>query len=409
MNWNSWRPYLSAVSKRFICMMILTVFGISLSGSEYAHEAQSRHSEINEKNVVRFLDGYPDAIIEEALAGNSSVVMDLLSGWERRRDSDERYFWNLRGHKLGFIMRFHPEIILHSMKINMKDLSPDIFELVCPDSERYRPKARIYLLKERIRALEMVGDPELKDIRDEILARMYENLTLKEMGKTTGDKDLTEWETSAQAILRGQIPELFKLVPESIAMAYSNVLECPCPGNIASLLRSLTAERDEEVLSKMMRTYSYGRFETFLFQAGLDLLEEEALAGSLEAVEILLFMWRYGDSNVKDIIDSECIGPLIRVNAKLFLRALLKCWDRYILIGFPGVSTKGLPPLKEVCEYFLSKRIEALMKVQERGLMGIRNACINQINDKIEEIKHFGSRKLQGKLVIRYLGDDRGR
>lgn len=397
MIWNIWRSYLSAISKRFIFILIFIILGISLSGSEYGHEAQNRYNEINEKNVFRFLDGYPDAIIEEALAGNRSVVMDLLSGWERRRSTDKRYFWNLRGHKLGFIIRFNPELILHSIKIYMKELRPDIFELFCPDSERYRPKARIYLLKERIKALEMVGDPELKDIRDEILARMDEKLTLMEVGKATGGKDLTEWETSAQAVLKGQIPELLKLVPEAIVMAYSDVQECPCPGNIASLLRSLTAERDEEVLSRMMRTYSYGRFEIFLFQAGLDLLEEEALAGSLEAVEILLIMWRYGDSNVKEIISSMCLGPLIRVNPILFLRALHKNEALFILTGFPGASTNGLPPFKEVYEYFLSKRIEALMKVQERELMDIRNACINQIKDKIEEINHFGIRKLQNK------------
>ena len=341
---------------------------------------------VNEETIIRFLSRYPDAIIEEVFSGNKHALADLLSCWTRRKQPDERFFWESRAYKLGFMLRFNPEVLLETISKSKKEVDASLVDLFSPDAERYRTSARIYLLKSRIQALDKVNKPELKPIKDIFLAKMRENLIAIESEYLNQDKVRRPKQNQLEWINEEHIKEWVKLIPEPILKVYSDVENFPSRENIKFLLKELSRETDEEILSKMMKMYSSGCAKVFLLSGVLDILQEEALAGIKEAIEVLLYFYLYGDDEVRESVAAEIFAPLIRANARLFLEVIREYQSKFYAISFPVDSLATLPPISEVCEYFLSKRMEALNRVKDKDLVSVRDVCLSLIKRKIEEV-----------------------
>jgi len=353
---------------------------------ELDFQDENRKAVVNEETIIRFLSRYPDAIIEEVISGNQHALADLLSRWPRRKQPDERFFWEFRAYKLGFMLRFNPEVLLETIAKSKKEVGTSLVELFCPDARRYRTSARIYLLKSRIQALDKVNKPELKPIKDIFLAKMQEILISTESEYLNQDKVERSKQNQLKWINEEHFKEWVKLIPEPILKACSDVEYFPSRENIKFLLKELNREKDGEILYKMMKTHSFGGARVFLLSGVLDILQEEALAGVKEAIEILLYLYLYGDDDVRESVAAENLAPLIRANARLFLEVISEYRSKFYAVSFPVDSLATLPPISEVCEYFLSKRMEALDQVKDKDLVNVRDVCLSLIKRKIEEV-----------------------
>lgn len=376
---------LSPKEERFSCILYDENFALG-KGFEFQNEEIS--AVVNEQTIIKLLNRYPDAIIEEVFSGNKHLLADLFSRWEKRKYPDERFFWESRAYKLGFLLRFNPEILVETIYKARKEIDAYLVELFCPGTERYRASARVYLLRSRIKALEKFNESELKKIRDILLAKMREKLISIESEDLNQNKVGTAGKSQQEMNYVEHIKELLGLIliPEPILRTIYDVQNCPCQENINALLKALRAEKDKEILLNMMKTYIFGCWKLFLLSGLLDLLQEEALDGIKEAIEVLLYFYLYGDSDVREIISAEYFGPLIRVNPGLCLRVFKENRNMFYAVGFPVDSVATLPRISEVCEYFLAKRAEALNKVKDEDLMSVRDSCISIIKRKLEEV-----------------------
>jgi len=215
---------------------------------------------------------------------------------------------------------------------------------------------------------------------------MRENLIAIESEYLNQDKVERPKQNQLEWINEEHIKEWVKLIPEPILKACSDVEKFPSRENIKFLLKELSRETDEEILSKMMKMYSSGCAKVFLLSGVLDILQEEALAGIKEAIEVLLYFYLYGDDEVRESVAAEIFAPLIRANARLFLEVIREYQSKFYAISFPVDSLATLPPISEVGEYFLSKRMEALNRVKDKDLVSVRDVCLSLIKRKIEEV-----------------------
>lgn len=341
---------------------------------------------VNEQTIIKFLSRYPDAIIEEVFSGNKFALADLFIQWIKRKYPEESFFWESRGYKLGYMLRFNPEILLETIPKNNKKMISSIAELLCSGRERYRSSAMIYLLKSRIKCLHRINEPELMEIKTIILTEMRNKLSSIESGDFKQNESETVGKGQTEKNFEANLKELIGLVPKPILNACSDVQKCPCQNNIKSLLKALKEEKDKEILSSIMKIYSFERYDVFVFSGVLDLLQEEALAGSNEAIEVLLYFYLYGDDKLREFIASENFAPLVRVRPRAFLEIINKNRSMFYAVPFPVDSVSTLPRISEVCEYFLTKRLDALNKVKDKDLISVKNACISLIKRKIEEI-----------------------
>lgn len=417
------RRFLRVAKKFFLPFLILGIYGLifaglnetpvikgiavlcccnnSLNDKEVEYQEPQANEKINEQNVAMFLHGYPAAVIEEIISGNKYVLSDLLSRWERRRFPEEKAFWEVAGYKIGMMLRVNPELLLEAMAGGAIEKRPGLGELFYPDEEKYQVPARIYLLKERIKALSKVNKPDLKEIKSVFLSRMQQELSsLKATGSGQKKTEITS-KNQQNEILREQIRTLLEAVPEPILKASSKVQNCPCRENIRAFLKALKGIQDKETLSRLMRTYYFGRGQVFLFSADLDLLQEEALAGTKEAVEVLLYFYLYGDEKVKETVGSEIFVPLIRVRPRLFLEVIKENRNMFYAAAFPVDAMAYLPQIAEVCVYFLNKRAEALDSVKDEDLTSVKEVCLSLIKRKIEEVSHSSryEKLLKGTLA----------
>jgi hypothetical protein len=72
-------------------------------------------------------------------------------------------------------------------------------------------------------------------------------------------------------------------------------------------------------------------------------------------------------------------------------------------ISFPVDSLATLPPISEVCEYFLSKRMEALNRVKDKDLVSVRDVCLSLIKRKIEEVHKSNRWVLVGRGHVNHV------
>ncbi|MGB4703657.1 MAG: hypothetical protein WBI18_01075 [Candidatus Saccharicenans sp.] len=348
----------------------------------------------NEKKVHKFWRRYPGenpaGLIEEIIGGNQYALIDILSNLKDKGPYGN-ILWYLK-YKLPVLLRIKPSWLMEIIVDNNINLKAEVIDFFMPDQKIFGRSASIYLLKERIKALEKVKQPELMKVRDAFLNRAQE--LLSELGRSDErEKQYFNEQADSYEQLKKQCIEHVGSLPESIIKKINQVEICPCPENIHELLDALKNENEAELARKLMTICPNEVGATYVFIKVVELLWEESLCGNEEAVEILLICYCNSDRYAGEAVDLALLA-LLRHSPDFFLRLIrdnMHLFYTCLREGYPLDSSRTLYTNKEVRRYLLIKRIEALMKVQDKDLIKIRDACISQLKARIKEINLPGS------------------
>ncbi|MBC7362606.1 MAG: hypothetical protein H5U06_10075 [Candidatus Aminicenantes bacterium] len=348
---------------------------------ELVAQSYKNSQKVNEQNIYEFLAGREAALTEEIISGNKYALAKFLTELEIIRNDDRTSFWSDTWWKYRIIIamiRSNPDLLLETIAQHKQEINPRFICLFYPSPDLYGYSACLYLLRSRIKSLEKVEKPELKEIRDEYLLKMKDNLSLLSKEKNGKEQIHSSLGDKMNEKFQIKLNRADFILPEEISRAKQRIENCPCPSNIHLLLKALRSEKDEAVMVKVMR----------LCLNITDLLWEEFISGNEEAVEIFLMFYKYGEHHLYQEAVEADITTLLRCKPDVFLKALKKNMNLFYTttLTYPVDSVTFLPRIKEVCKYFLSKRIEALMRVQDKELVSLRDICIYNIKAKIEEI-----------------------
>ncbi|MGC8746637.1 MAG: hypothetical protein ACP5SQ_08435 [Candidatus Saccharicenans sp.] len=352
---------------------------------------QEHMIKINEQNVINYIKNHNGALIEEILSGNKYALFDFLKNLEVNRPSiDAPYGWDSWKYNIAAMLRIHPELLLETIVKYKQEINQQFIELFYPEPSLYGRPACLCLLKTRIEALEKLNQPELKGIKNEILLKLKERLALLSKAKVPESKFSVPGQGIEDEELRRQLKECDAFLPDDILKAKEKVENCPSPSNIHLLVEALRVEtkRDERVWTRLLGICPTGSGWTFALARSISLIKEELLSGNEEAAEILLMCYRYGENSIGESVVELWLSTLLRTNPSLFLKVLKNNMHLFYTktMNYPVDSVRYLPYIKEVCDYFLSQRLKALIRVRDKDLASIRDICIYQIKSKIDWI-----------------------
>jgi hypothetical protein len=187
-------------------------------------------------------------------------------------------------------------------------------------------------------------------------------------------------------IFAGGLPQIARVEQvlnwDKALAAYNAYVDYPSPDNAKALLAALPTDRLYAAIGDKNRAIK----NIFSIDA-FPILSEEAFSGDRIVIEIYFRLLNVADGYYTELVLST-LGRVARNQPQLFLELLVTYKDaRNIKIhGYPvSFVGDGHNVHPEAARYILEKRIEALETVKDPKYAEIKEACIKQLREAINQ------------------------
>jgi hypothetical protein len=149
---------------------------------------------------------------------------------------------------------------------------------------------------------------------------------------------------------------------------------------------------------KRVDDYSASARASANFQADLEILENQVLAGDREAVR-LVFRAAMADRVLEHYL-YRILGRLARVNARVFLEELQRSGskdDPAIVVGTTGEAYADRLAARA---HELRARAAALQQIPDRGLVELRDKCVGILQERAATLEALSSSAFRSQVAI---------